>query len=65
MTIPIILHISSTQPKIIYIYGIKVPPKMWRPKPQNRYNPLDYGIEVDNGVSVFFSLWIYSVPSYG
>ena len=27
-----------------------MPPKVWRPKPQNRYIPLDYGDDVDEGV---------------
>ena len=32
------------------IYVIDVPPTVWRPKPQNRYIPLDYGTDIDNGV---------------
>ena len=30
-----------------------MPPKIWRPKPQNRYIPLDYGDDVDEGVFDF------------
>jgi len=30
-----------------------MPPKIWRPKPQNRYIPLDYGDDVDEGVFEF------------
>ena len=32
------------------IYMIDVHPKVWRPKPKNRYILLDYGIDIDNGV---------------
>jgi len=28
---------------------IEVPPKIWRPKPQNKYIPLDYGDDIHDG----------------
>ena len=32
---------------------IDVPPKIWRPKPENKYIPLDYATDVDEGVFDF------------
>ena len=29
---------------------INIPPKIYRPKPENKYIPLDYGTEIDDGV---------------
>ena len=29
---------------------IDVPPKIWRPKAQNRYIPIDYDNDIDDGV---------------
>ena len=32
---------------------IKVPPKVWRPKVQNKYIPPDYSNDIDKGVFDF------------
>jgi len=32
---------------------IEMPPKIWRPKPENKYIPLDYGTDIDDGVFDF------------
>jgi hypothetical protein len=32
---------------------IDVPSKIWRPKPENRYVPLDYGDNIDDDLLVF------------
>ena len=32
------------------LYVIDVPPKIWRPKPVNRYIPIDYGTDIDDGM---------------
>ena len=35
------------------IYVIDIPEKIWRPKPQNRYKPIDYGNDVYDGMFDF------------
>jgi hypothetical protein len=32
---------------------IDVPSKIWRPKPENKYVPLDYGDDIDDDILVF------------
>ena len=32
---------------------IDVPPKIWRPKPENKYVPLDYSTDIDEGAFNF------------
>ena len=32
---------------------IKLPPKIWRPKPENKYIPVDYSDDIDEGVFDF------------
>jgi hypothetical protein len=32
---------------------IDVPSKIWRPKPENKYVPLDYGNDIDDDLLVF------------
>ena len=33
-----------------YIYAITLPPKVWRPKPSNKYIPVEYSDDIDDGV---------------
>ena len=35
------------------VFMIDVPPKIWRPKPENKYIPLDYATDVNEGVFDF------------
>jgi hypothetical protein len=34
-------------------YVIQTPPKVWRPRPQNNYIPVDYGSEFDDDLFMF------------
>ena len=36
-----------------YIFLIEVPPKVWRPKVQNKYTPQDYMIDINDGIFDF------------
>jgi hypothetical protein len=42
---------SSTSSPASFV--IEVPPKLWHPKPLNRYVPLDYSNDMDDGVFLF------------
>ena len=36
-----------------HLFVIEVPPKIWQPKPVDRYRPLDYSNDIDHGVFLF------------
>ena len=35
------------------MFLIEVPPKLWKPKVQNKYTPPDYVIDIDYGIFDF------------
>jgi hypothetical protein len=35
------------------LFVIEVPPKVWRPKPTDKYLPMDYSDDIDDGVFIF------------
>ena len=37
-------------PQDVNVLMIKLPPKIWRPKPENKYVPVDYSDDIDEGV---------------
>ena len=42
-----------TSPPMANVMMIQLPPKIWRPKPENKYIPIDYSDDVDEGVFDF------------
>ena len=45
-------HVSATVPHASLLV-IEVPPKIWHQKPDDRYIPLDYSNDIDDGVFLF------------
>ena len=45
------------------IFVIEAPPKIWKPKVQNKYTPTDYAIDIDDGVfDLYFNCKTFFLP---
>jgi hypothetical protein len=48
-----VLSPPSSPLKFANLFVIEVPAKLWRPKPTDKYLPMDYADDVDDNVFVF------------